>query len=192
MRAEAGGSEEKHDDLLCHLYQVVYSDLGFCGCGWPDEGLAAVHELLTVFGGGFGDDAWEDRQATIRRLLPTDAVRHLVLSMLDHAGLTEHGSSVLGSWLTPRGKWWLWAVEQVGGIDSLNAKFDGPGVGYPHEYDRETQTMQPCTDDCWRVPDGWDPPQDEEPPEPAVVPCPGPSCPQYLYGKAHEHTKTTP
>lgn len=191
MHAEAAVSEEKHDDLLCHLYQVVHSDLGFCGCGWPDEGLAVVHELLTVFGGGFEGDAWEKRQATIRRLLPTDAVRHLVLSMLDHAGLTEHGSSVLGSWLTPRGKWWLWAVEQVGGINSLHAGFDRPGVGYPHigPWD-DTE----CTEACWAVPAGSEPatPEPVAAAAPVAVPCPGPSCPHYLYGRDHEHTKTTP
>jgi hypothetical protein len=82
----------------------------------------------------------------------SDGAQQIVLAAIDHAGLIDHGTSVWGSWLTERGKWVLWAVAQVGGVDGLGAKLDE--VGFPHEYDPKTKTMQPCTDDCWRVPEG--------------------------------------
>lgn len=184
-------AESVDEGLLCHLTQVVYSGLGFCGCGWPDEGLALTHELLTAFSWGFGEGIWQRRDAVITRLLPTDGVRHIVLSTLDHAKLIEHGSSILGSWLTPRGKWWMYAVETVGGIEGLSRRFDEPGIGYPHTGEA-ADAGQECTDACWAVPDGWEPAPElvPKPIDPVVfVPCPGPSCVSYQYGADHQHTK---
>lgn len=171
MTDEFDSEEER---LLCHLYQIVYGDLGFCGCGWPDEGLASVHELLLSFNG----DDWQQRQATVTRLLPKDGVRHIVLSTLDRAGLMEHGSSILSAWLTARGKWWLYAVETVGGIDAVD--FDGPGVGYPH-------MDAGCTETCWALPDGWKPAQ----PDPVVPVLAQQSepCVRCLYGTPHQHAE---
>jgi hypothetical protein len=166
--------ESETERLLCHLYRIVYEDLGMCGCGWPDEGLATVHELLVAF----NDDDWQQRQAAITRLLPKDGVRHIVLSTLDHAELMEHGSSILGAWLTPRGKWWLYAVETVGGIDKVMSGFGGPGVGYPH-------TDEGCTDACWTVPDGWTPTSPEV--TVPVVAEPAAACVRCLYGTPHQH-----
>ncbi|HEV7194902.1 MAG TPA: hypothetical protein VGN19_03090 [Pedococcus sp.] len=171
------------EDLLCHLTRVVYSDLGFCGCGWPTEGLTVVHELLAAFGA----DPWERRSEALLRLLPKDGVRHIVLSVLDHAGLMDHGSSVVGAWLTPRGRWWLYAVETVGGISGLSGRFDEPGIGYPHTGEA-ADAGQECTDACWVVPDGWEPAGAAVPVvvPPVVVPAaPGP-CVRCLYGTPHE------
>lgn len=167
---DAFDSEEQR--LLCHLYQIIYGDLGMCGCGWPDEGLETVHELLVAF----NDDDWQKRQATITRLLPKDGVRHIVLSTLDHAELMEHGSSILSAWLTARGKWWLYAVETIGGISAVD--FDGPGVGYPH-------MDGGCTDACWAIPEGWMP-TGPDPVVPVVAEQPA-ACVRCLYGTPHQH-----
>ncbi|MCX5239807.1 hypothetical protein OG824_31860 [Streptomyces prunicolor] len=144
---DADGNVEQ-EDLLSHLYRVLHSDMPSCGCGDPGAADRLVIGLLTVFAGR-GDG----RSRRVGELIGgTDGAQQIVLASLDHAGLIDHGTSVWGSWLTERGKWVLWAVEQVGGVDGLDEKLDE--VGFPHEWDSETKAMQPCTDDCWRVPEG--------------------------------------
>jgi hypothetical protein len=150
------------ENLLQHLYVLVYGHhdgLGLCGCGDPDAGIALAHELLTAFGWGFGDGAWQRKRAVIGRLLPTAGVEQVVLSTLDRAGLIDHGSSIGGSWLTDRGKWWLWAVTEVGGLNGLDDRLCQ--VGYPHG-------GEDCTDACFPAPDGWRP--DGAEPEPEGTP----------------------
>ena len=140
-------SEDDRENLLCHLYRVLHSDMPSCGCGDPAAADRLVIDLLTVFA-----DWAPDRARRVEELIGgSDGAQQIVLATLDHAGLTEHGGSVWGSWLTERGKWVLWAVEQAGGVDGLGAKLDV--VGFPHEWDHKTKAMQPCTDDCWRVPE---------------------------------------
>lgn len=168
----------EHEDLLDHLYQVLYGDIRYCGCGYPAQATVLVHELLTAFSWGLEGDAWDRKEAVIRRLLPSPGVQHLVLSMLTAASLTEHGTSIHGSWLTPRGKWFLWAVATVGGADGLDEQLDA--AGFPH--DGETE----CTAACWQIPDGWAPPA-LAPEQPA--PPPGP-CVRCLYGTPHQHEES--
>ena len=179
--------ESETERLLCHLYQIVYSDLNLCGCGWPDEAIALIHELLTAISWGRGDGAWQKIRAVRQRLLPTPALEHLVISLLDHADLTDHGTSIRTSWLTDHGKWFLWAVEQVGGVEGLDDRLCE--VGYPHPWDPELKDTKPCTDACWAIPEGWEPPGPE--PVATVVPAiaePAEApCVRCLYGTPHRH-----
>ena len=165
--------EQREDNLLCHLYQVLCSDLPSCGCGDPQSSHQLVYDLLRL-APFYEDGRWQRAE----RLIGTDGAFQIVIAALTKANLLEHGSSIGGSWITDRGKWVLWAIGEVGGIDRLDAKLDF--AGFPHEWDRETQAMQPCTDACWRLPDGWEAaPEPKTAPEPAVpaaVPCPGGSC----------------
>jgi len=140
-------TDAEQDNLLCHLYMVLHSDMPSCGCGDPGAADRLVINLLTVFA-----NQAPGRAQRVQELIGgTDGAQQIVLAAIDHAGLIDHGTSVWSSWLTERGKWVLWAVEQVGGVDGLDAKLDE--VGFPHEYDPKTKAMQPCTDDCWRVPE---------------------------------------
>jgi hypothetical protein len=178
-------SDDERDNLLCHLYQLVYGDLGLCGCGWPAEAITTIHELLTAMAWTGSGEAWQKRRATTRRLLPTPAVEHLVLSMLDHAKLIDHGTSIASSWLTERGKWLLWAVEQVGGIEGLDGQLDE--AGYPHPWDPAAKQAQPCTDACWALPDDWKPAGPPGQPQPVTVAAGPAACAHCLYGAPHNH-----
>lgn len=141
------GTGDEQEEILCHLYMVLHNEMPSCGCGDPEAADRLVIDLLSVF-----EDGRPDRAQRVEELIgASDGAQQIVLASLDHAGLTEHGGSVWGSWLTHRGRWLLWAVDQVGGPDGLGQKLDE--VGFPHEYDPETKAMQPCTDDCWRVPE---------------------------------------
>lgn len=140
-------TEAEQENVLCHLYKVLHNDVPSCGCGDPVAADRLVVDLLAVFA-----DWAPDRARRVEALIGgSEGAQQIVLASLDHAGLTEHGGTVWGSWLTDRGKWVLWAVDAVGGVEGLSNKLDV--VGFPHEYDPKTKAMQPCSGTCWRVPE---------------------------------------
>lgn len=88
-----------------HWFNQVTSDLGFCGCGSPEEAFWLVRDLLRLC------PFYENRQAVQARL-PDLGVEMLVLYTIDHAGLIEHGGSVGGSWITEKGQRLLDLLER--------------------------------------------------------------------------------
>ena len=87
--------------------QYFYT-LGLCGCGNPDE----VHEFLidcakcfdrgTLSGKDWGEATGVDGILTEVLNSPKVAAE-FIAHFLDQRGLTEHGGSVYGSWLTEDG-----------------------------------------------------------------------------------------
>jgi hypothetical protein len=170
-------------DLLCHLHKILYDDIPNCGCNEPDAAFKLIHDIVLL--APLHSGTW----VQARELIGSDGAFQIVLSAMTDAKLLEHGGSMGGSWLGSRGRWFLWAVEQAGGIDGLDDKLQS--VGFPHERDEELKDMQPCTDACWTVPDGSEPAPKLVPKliDPVVfVACPGPSCVSYQYGADHQHT----
>lgn len=90
----------------------VLTNLGFCGCGDPEGVLKWVLEGVDR-SIGFPPDhlAWEEKRMWVDTKLHLcdeffgghDAYMFF-LYWLDDKGLTEHGSSVCGSWLTQYGE----------------------------------------------------------------------------------------
>lgn len=68
--------------------------LGGCGCGNSDE---LAKDVLKVFLAIATKDSSHE-------LIYSDKYHELIAHMLDSAGITEHGSSVGGSWLSSKGK----------------------------------------------------------------------------------------
>lgn len=133
------------DGIASHLYLIFADDIPLCGCGDPQAGRALVHQLLTL------TPFYEDGHAQqAEALCGTNGAFQIIIGLLNHAGLLEHGSSHHGSWLTDRGRWVLWAVDQLGGIDALDARLEH--TGYPHEWDSKKHAMQECADACWTIP----------------------------------------
>jgi hypothetical protein len=124
------------EDNLCHLYQLIYGDLHFCGCGDPDDGRKLVRDLLALIPPPGGN--WtSNREAVAERIGVRDqdyGTWHVVLSLLTHAGLIEHGTSIGGSWLTPKGAHYL-KIMQAHEEDDLDH------VGFPHD-------GKGCPEDC--------------------------------------------
>lgn len=153
---------EAEHDLLCHIYKAL-DEVPSCGCGWPDDARRLVWDILSLMP-SYG----AAKKARLAELIGPEASQQIVLTAIQRAGLINHGVSITSNWLEPLGTWVLWAVEQVGGIDGLHRKLDN--AGYPHSWDKEAQAMEPCTDACWVVPDGWEPPPapgvEPDPPEP--------------------------
>lgn len=77
----------------------------FCGCGHAESAASRLRDLLALH------PLYEHREA-VSTLLPDEGIRHLLLYTLDHFDLTEHGSSILGSWLTDKGRDVLNALDK--------------------------------------------------------------------------------
>lgn len=133
------------ESLLDHLYKVLRNDLPTCGCNQPEEGDRLVHALVSL-APFYENERWREAE----RLIGSPGAFQLVIGALTEAELLEHGNTMGGSWLGPRGRWFLWAVEQVGGIDLVDQQLDTAGM--PHEYDPATGEMPACTAACWTVP----------------------------------------
>jgi hypothetical protein len=118
----------------------------FCGCGNPEEAVALVHALLRAA------PFYESRER-LSELLPTTGIEMLVLGALDEtAELIEHGSSIGGSWLTPRGE------EALRGLDLIEAN-EGYRAFVGEDRCAHGTTMdEPCPDcENWKpasVPEG--------------------------------------
>jgi hypothetical protein len=110
-----------------HIYKIIWEDLPLCGCGNPEAGVALVRDLLKLA------PLYEHRDE-VDALLPTEGIYYLVLGALTEADLLEHGSGIGGSWLTPKGTWFLQALEALDDFDALDE------VGSPHD---------DCSDLCW-------------------------------------------
>lgn len=74
-----------------------FLDGWFCGCGNPEDAAAALLRLLRLH------PLYEHRPK-FEAWLPDDGLQYLLLYMLDRFELTEHGGSVGGAWLTPKGE----------------------------------------------------------------------------------------
>ncbi|WP_143661182.1 hypothetical protein [Streptomyces sp. M41(2017)] len=116
-----------------HLNRIFYEDLGLCGCGNPDEAYVLVRDLLSL-APYYENEGWRLAET----LTGGGAAHHIIMSVIDVAELTEHGSSVNGAWLTPKGAWCLQAMRTV----SFEEMSEG---GLPHE-------GRDCTDACWALP----------------------------------------
>lgn len=85
---------------------MYYDQTGLCGCGCPED----VHKFLIDCMSAIRDDS--DSIIDYKKVMEIitadpETVAEFVLHFLDSRELTEHGSSVYGSWLTDRGKQFL-------------------------------------------------------------------------------------
>jgi len=136
-------TKTEREDLLCHLYLVFFArPIQLCGCGDPEAGVRLLVDTLRLH------ETTGLIYDTVPAVLgPSNGVQQVVLSLLESAGLTEHGSSLWGMHLTAKDRWVLWAVDYLGGIDAIG-DLCGEGIGYPHDLNEE------CTAACWKIPAG--------------------------------------
>lgn len=69
---------------------------GFCGCGRPEKVMLYIRDYLL-----------EVSKDISKRDMKDDAAYWMAAYLCDDKGLTEHGSSVAGAWLTDLGREWL-------------------------------------------------------------------------------------
>jgi len=109
-QAEGEDTQEEAEDL-------IYTELGFCGCGLPEQALKLVKLLLTILDYSYGKEeknfTWDQKDRWLKKLLPYDGIYYLVLYYLDSKGYTDHGSGIGGCWLNPKGKEFLTLLRSI-------------------------------------------------------------------------------
>lgn len=76
---------------------MFLSETGWCGCGLPEETYRTLLFMLE----------WcKDHQPleSLRERITDEGARYWLLYDLDRLGLTQHGGSVDGSWLSEKGR----------------------------------------------------------------------------------------
>jgi hypothetical protein len=126
-----------------HLYMVFTDWVPSCGCGYPDDAMRLIRDLLRV-----AESGAPDREQQYEKLCGTTGALQIVLAALDKAELMSHATTITLSSATDRGRWVLWAIDQLGGIDRLPAAMDASG--YPH-YEPGAIEAPECTDACWTI-----------------------------------------
>jgi len=90
-----------------HLY-----NLGFCGCGVPDDALEFIGDVLRLM----SSESFE--VGKMLKLFKSEdnsngnGMYYFILYQLDQKGLTEHGTSINLSWLTDKGKSLLSDIDE--------------------------------------------------------------------------------
>lgn len=99
-----------------------YEELKFCGCGIPEEVQDYIHDILAAMAER-SDSGWEINKVNAV-LGNIEMATAFVLYTLDAMGLTEHGGSIFGSWLDPKGRALLkeLAVEAKNRHDETNGE----------------------------------------------------------------------
>lgn len=87
--------------------------MGWCACGMPEKAVEALVQYLKAV-----EWAWEDRMergsdVAEKAGIPNDGLFYLVAYIADERGLTEHGGSVGGAWLTDKGRDFIKLAEQI-------------------------------------------------------------------------------
>ncbi len=102
FKGEDGWYKDEDGVSFQTAQDFIGGKLGFCGCGDPDEALNYIKCVLQSI---------EDRQKPecdfrlniVNLIALTGKAHYFTLYFLDDKGLTEHGSSVGGCWLTQKG-----------------------------------------------------------------------------------------
>lgn len=131
-RQHQGDPRQRRQELRVFLSQW------FCGCGNPEDACAALLRLLRLH-------PLYDHRAEFKEWVPDDGIEYLLLYALDRHELTEHGGSVGGAWLTPKGEAVRDALAREEG-DGFEALLNNHCV---HGYDFDDQAH-----DCMAADDG--------------------------------------
>jgi hypothetical protein len=103
---------EDQSEYPNEVQALYYGKLKWCGCGRPEAVLAFLRDVLQAIS-DFHTAEWgtPELEAALARemsLLPSDNPLALGFRyMLDALGLTEHGGSIFGAWLTEEGRYTL-------------------------------------------------------------------------------------
>lgn len=85
--------DEQHPDRELEWQEAILFD-GFCGCGNPEMVLDAMVKFLSL-----RRDNFTYLDGSLEQLM--------LAYWADHRGLTDHGGSVYGAWITDAGRRWL-------------------------------------------------------------------------------------
>jgi hypothetical protein len=100
-----------------------------CGCGSTEDAWERLRQILALH-------PLHKNRPAFKALIPDDGLQTLVLYFLAHLGLTEHGGSVGGGWLSEKGEAVLAALTVEANLDGFAALTENRcGHGYAVETD---------------------------------------------------------
>lgn len=105
------------EDELDDMETKLQSDLGFCGCGAPDQSLEFIFDVLRYIdriNTQVHEDkmTWTEWEEEGKQLFACDGARWFTFYWLDSKDFTEHGGSVPG-WITDEGRAFMATVEEL-------------------------------------------------------------------------------
>lgn len=103
-----------------HLVEL-YDSMGLCGCGSPGDAWSVLRAVLLALRHRAGYDG-------LRAAVGSDGGAMFVVTALDGAGLTEHGTSYGFSWLLPKGDWVLDRLLELGDDVDIAELLDAEGL----------------------------------------------------------------
>jgi hypothetical protein len=98
---------DNEPDRVVEPEDFLAENCGFCGCGSPEEAaqwLLNLLELMPLFE--------KNHAEALEALIPTPGQYWFTLYMLDKLDLINHGTSIRGAWLTPKGETTLKFLRQ--------------------------------------------------------------------------------
>ena len=132
----------------CHLHALFYDHIVGCGCNQPETAYNLVRDILNL-APFFEDGNWRKVQA----LIGTNGAFQIVVGLLNKLELLEHGGSMGGSWITPKGEY---VRELMNRHEWETTEYDADGEpngvddsGYPT--DCYTATVK-CPPEHWLTP----------------------------------------
>jgi len=93
-------TERDADWERSHLYALFYDHISGCGCNMPEAAYKLVLDILEL-APFYKDENWRK----VQTLIGTDGAFQIVIGLLSKANLLEHGGSMGGSWITPKGEY---------------------------------------------------------------------------------------
>ena len=117
------------------VQNFYYKTLKWCGCGNPENALAFMRDVMEVMRKrseenmaespfvSHGDSNWMKRTRELDAMLGDGALGLSYLYVLDAHGLTEHGGSIGGSWLTHEGERVLALLKSCDIDDAMSGDF---------------------------------------------------------------------
>lgn len=96
---------EERDQELDHIY---HNELGFCGCGRPDDIKILIRDFIKIQK-DYRSDVIDHATKTllVQKLFeqtPQDVMLEFFLNVFNNSEIMDHGSSVYGSKLTDKGE----------------------------------------------------------------------------------------
>lgn len=92
--------DETADWERSHLFALFADNITGCGCNQPEAAYYLVRDILDLAPFYDGDN-WRKVQA----LIGSDGAFQIVIGLLNKLELLEHGGSMGGSWITPKGEY---------------------------------------------------------------------------------------
>lgn len=94
-------SPTDNEEFLTSFFVEAF---GFCGCGCLSMSIKFVRDILNCYEDEEGLGAPYLNLDNAKEVCGNDNITDFMLHWLDTVELTDHGSSVYGSWLTNKGK----------------------------------------------------------------------------------------